>query len=354
MCPGPQHDKANVLLDSSMVAAAAGAGVNEKEEGVWEFFRSYTEEPHKSRRESIIKAHPEIRKLFGPCPWTKYKVAAIITIQVLAAIILRSAPFPLLLLLTYTLSGSCNHFLTLTMHEVAHNLAFKGLVANRIFSIIANLPLGIPAAISFKRYHMEHHKYQGNEFIDVDLPTDAEGKFFRGGPLKLLFVFLMPAFYSLRPLLVRPKKPSKWEGINILVQMAFDLIVFLLLGWKSLFYLVIGTLLGMGIHPMAGHFIAEHFVYQAGQETYSYYGPLNWLSLNVGYHNEHHDFPNIPGTRLHEVRRIAPEFYMPLPHYYSWTKVIWDFVVDPAVTPFNRVKRNVLSEADKQVLAARD
>ncbi|KAM3567120.1 hypothetical protein VYU27_010729, partial [Nannochloropsis oceanica] len=125
-------------------------------------------------RESIIKAHPEIRKLFGPCPWTKYKVAAIITIQVLAAIILRSAPFPLLLLLTYTLSGSCNHFLTLTMHEVAHNLAFKGLVANRIFSIIANLPLGIPAAISFKRYHMEHHKYQGNEFIDVDLPTDAE------------------------------------------------------------------------------------------------------------------------------------------------------------------------------------
>jgi len=49
MCPGPQHDKANVLLDSSMVAAAAGAGVNEKEEGVWEFFRSYTEEPHKSR-----------------------------------------------------------------------------------------------------------------------------------------------------------------------------------------------------------------------------------------------------------------------------------------------------------------
>ncbi|GAB5036310.1 sphingolipid delta-4 desaturase, partial [Nannochloropsis oceanica] len=164
MCPGPQHDKANVLLDSSMVAAAAGAGVNEKEEGVWEFFRSYTEEPHKSRRESIIKAHPEIRKLFGPCPWTKYKVAAIITIQVLAAIILRSAPFPLLLLLTYTLSGSCNHFLTLTMHEVAHNLAFKGLVANRIFSIIANLPLGIPAAISFKRYHMEHHKYQGNEF----------------------------------------------------------------------------------------------------------------------------------------------------------------------------------------------
>jgi hypothetical protein len=40
------------------------------------------------------------------------------------------------------------------------------------------------------------------------------------------------------------------------------------------------------------------------------------------------------GTRLHQVRRLAPEFYMPLPHYYSWSKVIWDFVTDPAVTPF--------------------
>jgi len=34
------------------------------------------------RRDAILKAHPEIRKLFGPCPWTKYKAAAIITTQV--------------------------------------------------------------------------------------------------------------------------------------------------------------------------------------------------------------------------------------------------------------------------------
>ena len=45
------------------------------------------------------------------------------------------------------------------------------------------------------------------------------------------------------------------------------------------------------------------------------------------------------GTRLHEVRRAAPEFYMEMPHYYSWAKVIWDFVTDPAVTPFKCVRR---------------
>lgn len=52
------------------------------------------------------------------------------------------------------------------------------------------------------------------------------------------------------------------------------------------------------------------------------------------HHPSHPTNDQRPGTRLHEVRRIAPEFYMSMPHYYSWTKVIWDFVADPHLTPF--------------------
>ncbi len=37
-------------------------------------------------------------------------------------------------------------------------------------------------------------------------------------------------------------------------------------------------------------FILEHYIFVEGYETYSYYGPLNYLTYNVGYHNERKNF----------------------------------------------------------------
>jgi fatty acid desaturase len=33
------------------------------------------------------------------------------------------------------------------------------------------------------------------------------------------------------------------------------------------------------------------------------------LTLGTNLHCEHHDFPTIPFDKLHELRKIAPEFY---------------------------------------------
>lgn len=197
--------------------------------------------------------------------------------------------------------GSCiSHSMTLAIHEISHNSAFGNSKAmwNRWFGIFANLPLGLPYSISFKRYHMDHHRYLGGDGIDVDIPTNFEGWFFCTRFRKFIWIVLQPFFYAIRPLCINPKPITRLELINLSAQLIFDVVIYYLWGVKSMFYMLAGSVLGLGLHPISGHFIAEHYMFLKGHETYSYYGPLNLLTFNVGYHNEHHDFPNIPGKSL--------------------------------------------------------
>ena len=112
-------------------------------------------------------------------------------------------------------------------------------------------------------------------------------------------------------------------------------------GWRVLFYMAGGSLMAMGFHPVAGHFISEHYMFKKGFETYSYYGPLNMVTFNVGYHNEHHDFPYIAGSKLPQLRKIAPEYYESLAQCRSWTGALWAFVMRRDITATSRVKRAV-------------
>lgn len=244
--------------------------------------------------------------------------------------------------------------MTLAMHELSHNLGAKGLFQNKVLLVLANLSMGIPSAISFKRYHAEHHTYMGEYHVDVDVPTYKEGIFFQNSALrKMLFVFLQPLFYSIRPLVVDPRDPCLWEYINIVISLLFDLFIWYMFGTAGVAYLIAGTLLGMGLHPAAGHFIAEHYVMNKGQETYSYYGPWNWLSYNCGYHIEHHDLPRIPCRNLSKVRWMAPEFYDNLPQYHSWVKVLYDYIMDPLLSPFSRVQRVTATNEEIHALRLR-
>ena len=75
------------------------------------------------------------------------------------------------------------------------------------------------------------------------------------------------------------------------------------------------------------------------QETFSYYGPINLVALNMGYHNEHHDLPSIPWNNLPKLRAMAPEFYDNLKYHSSWTRLLFQFIFDERYTLYSRIER---------------
>ncbi|KKY17788.1 putative dihydroceramide deltadesaturase [Phaeomoniella chlamydospora] len=320
------------------------------------FFWTYTEEPHRSRRHAIIKAHPEVLKLCGPEAWTKWTVLLVVSIQILAAYLLRSAPIlsPRFLLTAYIVGATCNQNLFLAIHEISHNLAFRTPILNRFLAIFANLPIGVPYSAAFRPYHLTHHKSLGVDGLDTDLPTALEAVFLDSLLGKAFFCTFQIFFYALRPMMVYKDPFTKIHALNLFVELTFDTIIVKTMGINPLIYFLLSSFLAGSLHPCAGHFIAEHYVFNAPDttgktpeelknipipETYSYYGILNLLTYNVGLHNEHHDFPAVPWTRLTKLREIAHEFYDPLPYHKSWTMVLWHFILDPNVGLWCRVKR---------------
>ncbi|KAK7059664.1 sphingolipid delta(4)-desaturase [Favolaschia claudopus] len=318
-----------------------------------DFLWLMTEEPHRSRRMQILKAHPEVTKLMGHEPLTKYVVLGVVALQLYCAWALRhSSPTSLLFLLcAYVIGGTANHNLFLAIHEITHNLAFKGIVPNKLLAMFANLPIGIPYSVTFKGYHLEHHKFLGQDTIDVDLPTNLELLLLNNVLGKVFFAIFQILFYALRPGIVRAQKFGRWHVLNFAVQLVFDYLLISTFGWRPFIYLIASSFFAGSLHPCAGHFIAEHYLWDGlEQETYSYYGPLNVLAYNVGYHNEHHDFPSVPWTRLPALRALAPEVYDTLPSHPSWPMVIVNFIRDKEVGIFARAKR--LSKAAKAAAAS--
>jgi sphingolipid delta-4 desaturase len=304
-----------------------------------EFEWSYTDEPHYSRRKEILAKYPQIKELFGHDPNTKYVCTFWVVTQLLLAWLVNNANYTAIFIIAYFYGGYAAQALFLGMHEISHNLAFAKPIYNKWFGCFANIATVVPHFSMFQRFHMEHHQYQGTEGIDVDVPSRWEGDFFTTPLKKAIWVFVQVGFYVTRPFFVKPKSPGKWEAINWSITFFVNFLVLYYWGFKSLVYLLASALFAGGLHPSAGHFISEHYVFIKGQETYSYYGPLNLLTFNVGYHNEHHDFPRIPGSRLPQIRAIAPEYYDTLPCHHSWVQVIYDYIFDPTVGPYSRIMR---------------
>ena len=301
-------------------------------------------EPHFNRRKEILKNHPEVKKLIGHDIRLVYATIGLVAFQLVSAFFIGKIyelNFGTLyfILAAYVVGATVNQALFLAIHEITHNLAFKNTTSNNWLSLVANIPIVFPYAMSFKIYHLMHHRSQGKDGVDADIPSRPEAKIFQGYFGKSVWAFNQIIFYAIRPMMVHPIKIFKWQVINIVFQIAVMAVFIFFAGWSGLIYLILSDFIAGSFHPIAGHFISEHYVFKKAQETYSYYGPLNKLTFNVGYNNEHHDFPGIPGSKLPQLKKLAPEFYDNLYSYKSWTAVLVRFIMDQSVSLYSRVKR---------------
>ena len=177
--------------------------------------------------------------------------------------------------------------------------------------------------------------------MDADLASRWEAILIGNTPFgKIVWEILFPVFQALRPPRLRAIKfMNWWTVLNMFIVFGVDALIIIFFGPVSFLYLVFSFFLSIGFHPLGARWIQEHYIVKPPQETYSYYGPLNILALNVGYHNEHHDFPSISWKRLPELRKTAPEFYENLYYHKSWFKLWLKFLFDPEITLFSRVVR---------------
>lgn len=306
-----------------------------------EFQFSVSPEPHKERTRAILKSHPEVREQIGRNPYSFLIILFVVGLQFSIAYLLSDQPWWLALIIAFLVGAFANHACYVLIHEAAHNLIFKNRTLNFISGIIADIPNILPSSVSFRSYHLKHHSYQGNYYLDADLASKWEAKLIGSSFFgKALWEILFPVFQAIRtPRLKEIKFMNAWTLVNWLVVFGIDVLIIIFFGWNSFLYLVFSFFFSIGFHPLGARWIQEHFLVSPPQETYSYYGPLNTLALNVGYHNEHHDFPSIPWNNLPKVKATAPEFYDNLIYHKSWTKLWLKFLFDSDLSLYSRMVR---------------
>jgi sphingolipid delta-4 desaturase len=296
---------------------------------------------HVTRRRDILQTHPEVRELSGPVPFTAVWVLILVSSQFAIALLVRDSRWWIWLPTAYFVGATIDHALWVLIHECAHHLVFRRPALNKLTAVVANLPFVMPAALSFGKYHLLHHQHLGELDYDADVPGPTEAGLIRTSPAKALW---LAAFAGVQGL-VRTHRLKKvrffdrWIALNMVVQVSAMAALVALTGVKPILYLIVSSLSAIGLHPLGARWIQEHFVFAEGQETYSYYGPLNRVCFNMGYHNEHHDFITVPWSRLPKLKAIAPEYYETLYAHYSWTRLLFRFILSRECTLFDRVVR---------------
>ncbi|MBI5915974.1 MAG: fatty acid desaturase [Bacteroidetes bacterium] len=308
------------------------------------FYFSNAAQPHTERSVEMLKKYPQITKLIGRNPWTFLILTGVVALQMTLAIAfgqLGSEYWWLMLLTAYCVGAFAAQAHYSIIHEATHNMIFKNRILNKFCILMADLSNTVPGAIGFSIFHLKHHAYMGDDTLDADLPTVWEARMVGNSPVrKAIWLALFPFFQIYRALkLTKINVWSGWMVLNLVLVFSVNATLVYFFGWMSVLYLFSSMMFALGFHPVGARWVQEHYTLDEAQETFSYYGPINKVTLNIGYHVEHHDFPSVPWNKLPVLRKIAPEYYNTLGYHPSWAKLMYQFITDGEYSLYRRVKR---------------
>lgn len=313
------------------------------------FYFTTANQPHQQRAVEMLRKYPQIKNLIGRNSTTFFVLLFLVASQVAIASWLGTKGLSNTVI-AYLVGAFLTHPLYAIIHEATHNMIFKNRFANRCCLILADLPNTVPGASAFSTFHLKHHSYMGDDELDADLPSPWEARLVGNNTiLKAIWLALFPVFQIYRAFrLNKVNTWTTWMYINIVAVFLFDFAMVNFFGWNALFYLFMSMMFALGFHPLGARWIQEHYTLDPKQETYSYYGPINKIGLNIGYHVEHHDFPSIPWNKLTELRKIAPEYYDTIKSHPSWFKLMMEFIFNPEYSLYSRVKRQTRENTRQQ------
>jgi sphingolipid delta-4 desaturase len=327
---------------------------------------------HRERARAMLKAHPEIRDLFGHHAGTAFWCILMAGLQVGLAASCAHWPWWGMLGLAFVLGGAINITLFQLAHECDHCLVFKKSFWNRYLFTLTSLPMFLSAHHTWWVEHIVHHNDLG---ATKDFITRRRSFFlltrytpplfvpyslfmlvcqvFRSAAGLVLYVFtsLLRGRLDPTPLTVsvladehlvsgyQKQRITRWAVVYPLMNfsMCGGLMVYgySVAGWYGMVmpivYLLVSQAFMTGwMNPYCLGWVLgiSHFHgtrrYQPTASNYARF--INLITFNAGLHVEHHDLMGIPWFRLWRLREVAPEFYDELDTIKSYTWLGLHFV----------------------------
>ena len=201
-----------------------------------------------------------------------------------------------------------------SLHYHIHNNIFKSKKLNRIYEILTSAAISVPVQ-GYTWYHTMHHKYNNDKPVDGKV-NDPSSTYIYNNIWKYTFIGAIHDIsgksikdlynYCNTPIRIKDFDKLKTENRFILGKF----ILLFLLNWMyGLLYVVIYyfTVVANRAEAWGEHNeVLDHKNFRANSVS-NYSKIYNILTLNSGYHQEHHVRPAEHWTKLPKITKTLPK-----------------------------------------------